>query len=165
MFRIGVCSLLLITTLFYGMRIATGKAQQKESRPEDVARAYVEAYNQHNVEKLMALYADDVRVTAPDLTEVRGKPRNREYYEAWFRSVPDVKNKITTLTLEDDRFVLELWETGTYLRRMPTRNAPRARGQKLAYPYVLIARVRDGKIISARFYENDLVLEKQFGMR
>jgi steroid delta-isomerase-like uncharacterized protein len=155
----------MAAALLYAIRFAAGYTQQEENRPEEVAHAYVEAYNEHDVEKLMALYAEDARVTTPDLTVVQGKPRNREFYEAWFRSVPDVKNKITTLTLEDDRFVLELWETGTYRRRLPTLHAPRARGQKLAYPYVLIARVRNGKIISARFYENDLVLEKQLGMR
>jgi steroid delta-isomerase-like uncharacterized protein len=144
---------------------AAGRERQSEMLPEEVAKAYVEAYNAHDAAKLMELYEDNVVVTVPDLTEVKGKPENLKYYEAWFQSVPDVKNVLKTLTIEDDRFVLELTETGTYRKRMPSPGYPAARSQKLNYPYVLIGRVRNGKIFALRIYENDLVVEKQLQMR
>lgn len=145
--------------------IAAGRERRSELLPEEVAKAYVEAYNAHDAVKLAELYADNVVVTVPDLSVVKGREDNQKYYAAWFRSVPDVKNTVKTLTVEDDRFVLELTETGTYKRRMPSPSYPVAHSQKLNYPYVLIGRVHDGVLTALRIYENDLVVEKQLQMR
>jgi len=157
--------ILLALALAIPAGLAAGRARQTHLLPEEVAREYVAAYNAHNVKRLMALYAEDVVVTTPDLTEVKGKPDNQRYFEAWFQSVPDVKSTLRTLTLEGDRFVLELLETGTYTKRLPSPGSPPARGQKLRYPYVTIARVRDGRIVTLRIYENDLLIEKQLQIR
>src|SRR5204862_4164948 len=97
-------------------RLASAGSARQDLRPEDVAKAYVAAYNDHNVAKLGDLYADDVVVVVPDLSIVKGKADNIKYFEAWFRSVPDVNSAIKTLTIEDDRFILELVETGTYTK-------------------------------------------------
>lgn len=144
---------------------AGGRARQAHLLPEEVAREFLAAYNAHNVDRIMALYADDIVVIPPDLTPVKGKPANQRYYEAWFESVPDVKSTLKLLLVEADIFVLELLETGTYTKRLPSPGSPPARGQKLRYPYVMIARVRDGQITSLRIYENDLLIEKQMQIR
>jgi steroid delta-isomerase-like uncharacterized protein len=145
--------------------ISTALARQDALHPEQVAEAFVEAYNAHDVTKLITLYAEDVTVVPPDLTVVKGKPDNQRYYEAWFQSVPDVKSTIKSLTTDTDRFVLELIETGTYTKRLPTPGSPRARGQKLRYPYVIVANVKAGKMTSVRIYENDKLIEQQLGVR
>src|SRR6185369_10546706 len=111
--------------------VAAARRGQETLHPEQIAQAFVEAYNAHDVSKLMVLYADDVTVVPPDLTVVKGKPDNQRYYEAWFQSVPDVKSTIKTMTSDADRFVLELVETGTYTKRLPTPGSPRAHSQKL----------------------------------
>jgi len=139
--------------------------QPQDLRPGEVAQAFVEAYNAHDASRLVGLYASTVHIVTPDLTTIRDPAEHERYYQAWFESVPDVHATVVTLTVDGEVFALELRETGTYRKRLPTRGAPRARGQKLSYPFVVIGRVREGKIASLRFYENDLVIEKQLGIR
>jgi len=140
-------------------------ARQEELRTDEVARAFLDAYNAHDVKRLMELYAEGIAVSTPDLTVVRGRPANQKYYEAWFKSVPDVRSQLKSLTVEDNRFVLELVETGTYREKLPTPTAPPARGQRLRYPYVIVATVKNGRMTTMRIYENDLLIEKQLGIR
>jgi steroid delta-isomerase-like uncharacterized protein len=145
--------------------LAMGRGRQIERGADELANAFVEAYNAHDVEKLIALYADDISITTPDVTVLKGKEPHQRYYAAWFQSVPDVRAQIRMLVIEGDVFVLELLETGTYTKTLPTRGAPPARKQKLRYPFVIIGRVKSGKIVSMRFYENDLIIERQLRIR
>ncbi len=145
--------------------LALGRGGQIERNADELARAFVEAYNAHDVEKVIALYADDISITTPDLTTLRGKEPHRSYYAAWFQSVPDVQAQMRTLVIEGEIFVLELLETGTYTKTLPSRGAPPARNQKLRYPFVILGRVKNGKIVSLRFYENDLIIERQMRIR
>ncbi len=155
----------LIALALLACAIGPAPARQRELRPSDLADAFVEAYNAHDADRLCALLATDVTVTAPDTSQAKGVEAQKRYYAAWFRSVPDVKVTVKTLALDANQFVLELKETGTYTKRLPTPGSPRARHQKLSYPWVLIGAVKDGAIQSVRIYENDLLLEKQLGMR
>ena len=156
-------TLLVGVTLLVAGQIgrASAPARQVELIPSAVAEEFVQAYNAHDAERLVELFAENVEIVVPDLTTVKGKPDHLKYYKAWFASVPDVRVAVISTTVEDDRFVLELSETGTYRKRLPTATAPRARGQKLAYPWVIIAKVANGKIIRARIYENDLIVDRQ----
>lgn len=156
----GLAALALV-----GTTVTMARGGQDDLRPEQVAEGFLAAYNAHDVSRVMSFYSDDVVISTPDLTVVRGKPDNQKYYEAWFQSVPDVNSMLKSLTVGEDRFVLELVETGTYTKAMPTPGAPRGRGQKLRYPYVIVANVRAGKMTSVRIYENDKVIERQLGIR
>lgn len=146
-------------------RLPAGRVGQEGATPEAVARAFVEAYNAHNVERLVALYDDDIHITTPDLSVLKGKEPHQKYYQAWFKSVPDVQAVIKSIMSEDERFMLELTDIGTYTKTLPTPGAPVARGQKLRYPYVILGRVREGRIVSLRYYENDLLVERQLRIR
>jgi steroid delta-isomerase-like uncharacterized protein len=156
---------LLVVAVVSVTGISAARGRQDTLHPEQIAQSFVDAYNAHDVAKLMLLYADDLTVVSPDLTVVKGKADNQRYYEAWFQSVPDVKSTIKTVTTDADRFVLELVETGTYTKRLPTPGSPRAHGQKMRYPYVIVATVRGGKMTSMRIYENDKVIEQQLAVR
>lgn len=156
---------LLALTILAGAALAGGRVKQTELLPEELARKFVEAYNSHDVKAVMAVYGDSLSVVTPDLSVVSGKPANEKYYKAWFNSVPDIKSRIITLTTDGDRFVLECVETGTYSKRMPSAGSPSARKQKLNYPYVMIGKCKAGKITDVRIYENDLVVERQLGVR
>lgn len=145
--------------------LAAARQDPAERLPEELAKAYVESYNAHDASGLANLLAEDVTVRTPDLTEVKGREEQRKYFTAWFKSVPDVKSTLKTLVIEGDLFAMELRETGTYTVRLPGPASPPARGQKLDYPYMIIARARKGQIASMRIYENDLLIEKQLGIR
>lgn len=159
-------ALLAITAvLLTGGAMAGSRRQGSELLPEELARKYVEAYNAHDAKAVMELFTEDMTLTAPDLSVVKGRAGNEKYYKAWFNSVPDVKSRTLTLTTDGERFVLECVETGTYTRRMPTAGSPPARRQKLNYPYVMVGKCRGGRIADVRIYENDLVIERQLGVR
>ncbi len=156
---------MLVLSLVTPAAVGSGRARQTEMRADEIAKEYVDAYNAHDVARLAALYADNVKITTPDLSTVTGRDEQKKYFTAWFASVPDVKNTIRSLVVETDQFVLELNETGTYSVRLPSVGSPPARGQKLAYPYVIIATVKDGKMSAVRIYENDLLIERQLKIR
>lgn len=160
--------LILSAAIGIGTDYAFGQAQSSTGlsylRPQDTAEQFLDAYNTHDVNRLMKYLSPDVVAVAPDLTVVKGAEMNKRYFAAWFNSVPDVHDTIKSLTYGSDRFVLEVVETGTYTRRMPSVGAPPAYGQKLHYPYVLVAMIKNGQISVMRLYEDDLVVERQLGI-
>ncbi len=170
MIRVTVM-LIISAAIGIGADYAFGQSQNQNStdlsylRPQEVAQQFLDAYNAHNVNRLMKYLSPDVVAVAPDLTVVNGAELNKRYFAAWFSSVPDVHDTIKSLTTGSDRFVLEVVETGTYTRRMPSAGAPPAYGQKLHYPYVMVAMIKHGQISVMRLYEDDLVVERQLGVR
>ncbi len=159
--NIRLIAVAIALVVIAGLAQGRMRSPKDDLLPQEVAEKFLKAYNAHDAEALVALYAEDVKVTVPDLTEVKGREEHEKYYKAWFKSVPDITAKQISLTVDGDRFVLELRETGTYTKALPTPGSPKARGQKLAYPYVMIGKVKGGLITTMRIYENDMLIEKQ----
>lgn len=69
-----------------------------EAEAQAFAIAWVAAWNSHDLERILAHYAEDVEVTSPLVetvlgpgrTTVRGKPRLREYWGAALAQYPEL---------------------------------------------------------------------------
>jgi len=115
------------------------------ARNEAIARAWVDAFNAHDVPRLVALYADDCVHLSPKLRvqrpETGGKVEGKAALTAWWtealQRLPGLRYEATTITANADRVFLE------YLRHVPGEPA-------LAVAEVF--EVRGGRIATSRVY-------------
>ena len=110
-----------------------------------IGREWLDAFNAHDVDRLVALYADDATHTSPKIRalhpETGGKLLGRAQLAAWWRDantrLPGLRYQPFALTADDDRVLIE------YLRHAPGE------------PPIPVAEafdVRDGKIVASRVY-------------
>ena len=110
-----------------------------------IAHLWFEAFNAHNLEKLLSLYDDEAQHYSPKLKIrqpetnglVSGKDALRSWWKDSFDRLPTLHYKVTSLTSNSDRVFME------YTRTVANEEA------------LLVAEileVRDGKIIASRVY-------------
>ena len=110
-----------------------------------IATKWFEAFNEHNLEKLLALYHDQAQHYSPKLKIrqpetnglVSGKAALRAWWKDSFDRIPDLQYTPTTLTANDDRVFME------YIRTVANE------------PDMLVAEaleIKDGLIVASRVY-------------
>jgi ketosteroid isomerase-like protein len=112
---------------------------------EEIARAWIDAFNAHDLERLLALYAEDAHHTSPKIRtlhpktggKLRGKAALREWWADALERIPDLRYELTYVTASDERVFVE------YLRQ--TRGEP-------DLPVAEVFDVRGGVIVSSRVY-------------
>jgi limonene-1,2-epoxide hydrolase len=112
---------------------------------EQLARAWLEAFNRHDVDALVSLYAEEATHTSPKIRALHpdtgGKLRGRETMARWWREsnarLPGLRYELTALTANDERVFIE------YLRHAP--------GQE-PMPVAEVFDVRDGRITASRVF-------------
>ena len=112
---------------------------------EAIARAWLDAFNRHDVDALVALYAEDATHTSPKIRALHpdtgGKLRGRRELAAWWRDsnarLPGLRYELTALTANEDRVFVE------YVRHAPNQ-AP--------MPVAEVFDVRGGRIVASRVY-------------
>ena len=73
--------------------------------PEEIATAWFAAFNAHDLEALLALYADDAEHYSPKLKArepatgglIRGKEALRNWWKGSFERLPSLHYRVTTL--------------------------------------------------------------------
>lgn len=112
---------------------------------ETLARAWLAAFNAHDVTALVALYADDCTHTSPKLRalhpETGGRLVGKAALTAWWTDallrLPGLRYEATFITANAERVVLE------YLRHVP--NEP-------VLPVAEVFEVTAGRIANSRVY-------------
>lgn len=110
-----------------------------------IAMLWFEAFNAHNLEKLLSLYDDEAEHFSPKLKirhpETKGLVTGKEALRTWwqeaFERLPSLHYKVTSLTSNTDRVFME------YIRSVTNEET------------MLVAEVleiRNGKIIASRVY-------------
>lgn len=110
-----------------------------------LARAWLHAFNAHDVAALIALYAEDATHTSPKIRvlhpETGGRLVGRPALERWWRDaiarLPGLRYEETALTADGDRVFME------YLRHAPNE-AP--------LPVAEVLEVKGGRIVASRVY-------------
>ena len=93
----------------------------KPERNTTVARAWFDAFNEHNLEQLLRLYDEQARHYSPKLKIrqpetlgwIEGMDALRTWWEDAFKRIPGLHYDILTLTANDERIFME------YLRKAP----------------------------------------------
>ncbi|MCF6129205.1 nuclear transport factor 2 family protein [Flavobacterium sp. AS60] len=110
-----------------------------------IAMLWFEAFNAHNLEKLLSLYDDEAQHFSPKLKirhpETNGLVSGKEALRTWWKDafdrLPSLHYKVTSLTSNTDRVFME------YVRNIDNEDT------------LLVAEVleiKDGKIIASRVY-------------
>jgi len=112
---------------------------------QSIAMRWFEAFNAHDLEKLLSLYDDEAQHFSPKLKILRpetnglvtGKDAMRTWWKDAFDRLPTLHYQVTSLTANTDRVFME------YVRSV-------AGEEKMLVAEVL--EVRDGKIVASRVY-------------
>src|SRR5262245_46559514 len=110
-----------------------------------IAERWLEAFNAHDVDGLVALYAEDATHTSPKIRtlhpETGGKLLGRAALSAWWKDsnarIPGLRYELTAITASSERVFIE------YVRH--------ATGQASS-PVAEVFDVRDGLISASRVY-------------
>ncbi|WP_225412819.1 nuclear transport factor 2 family protein [Stigmatella hybrida] len=110
-----------------------------------LAREWLRAFNAHDVEALVALYAEDATHTSPKIRVLHpetggklvGKPALAQWWKEANARLPGLRYEETALTADGERVFME------YLRHAPGE-AP--------MPVAEVLEVRGGKIVASRVY-------------
>ena len=121
------------------------KAIMTPEKNLSIAHLWFEAFNAHNLEKLLSLYDEDAQHHSPKLKIrlpetkglVIGKDALRSWWKDSFDRLPTLHYKVTSLTSNSDRVFME------YTRTV-------ANEEDILVAEIL--EVRDGKIIASRVY-------------
>ncbi len=114
---------------------------------KQTAHAWLDAFNSHNIESLLALYDDNAEHYSPKLKVqkpktnglITGKAAFREWWTDAFHRLPELHYRIITLTADDEQVFME------YIRETPGE-------ENLRVGEVLI--ISNGKIIASRVYHS-----------
>jgi limonene-1,2-epoxide hydrolase len=110
-----------------------------------IAMLWFEAFNAHNLEKLLSLYDDEAGHFSPKLKIrhpetnglVTGKDALRTWWKDAFDRLPTLHYKVTSLTSNSDRVFME------YIRTVATED------QMLVAE---VLEIKDGRILASRVY-------------
>lgn len=83
--------------------------------PENIALKWFEAFNEHDLEKLLALYDDNAAHYSPKLKlrhpetngYVKGKQALRDWWQDAFDRLPSLHYSVTLLTANNERVFME----------------------------------------------------------
>ncbi len=111
----------------------------------EIARAWMRAFNAHDVDALIALYADDAEHTSPKIRtlhpETGGQLVGRAALEGWWRDaiarLPTLRYEERAYTADDDRVFME------YVRHV---------AGEPPMPVAEVLEIRGGKIARSRVY-------------
>jgi limonene-1,2-epoxide hydrolase len=110
-----------------------------------IAHAWFEAFNSHNLEKLLSLYDDEAEHFSPKLKIrhpetnglVTGKNALRTWWQDAFDRIPTLHYKVTSLTANSDRVFME------YIRTVENE-------EDMLVAEVL--EIKEGNIVASRVY-------------
>jgi predicted ester cyclase len=126
------------------------------------------AFNAHDAAALAVLDDPNVVSTFPSPVgrgEARGREASKAYNQSWFTAFPDAKVTITNEVITGDCIVQEgtFQGTNTGTWKSEVTDMP-ATGKTLKGEYCLIAKVKDGLIVSSHLYFDQVQVLTQLGL-
>ena len=112
-----------------------------------IAHSWFEAFNTHNLEKILSLYDDDAEHFSPKLKvnhpETHGLVKGKLHLQTWwneaFTNLPTLHYKVTSLTADADRVFME------YIRTVENQTQMQV---------AEVLEIKEGKIIASRVYHS-----------
>ena len=112
-----------------------------------IAHTWFEAFNSHNLEKLLSLYDDDAEHFSPKLKIkhpetnglIKGKLQLHTWWQEAFTNLPTLHYKVTSLTANSDRVFMEYSRTVENQEQMLVAE---------------VLEIKEGKIIGSRVYHS-----------
>ena len=110
-----------------------------------IAKNWLAAFNEHNLENLLSLYHENAEHFSPKLKlrdpksegKIKGKAAMRNWWKDAFDRLPELTYKEVTITADDDRVFMEY-----------TRIVPAEENMNVAE----VLEIKDGLIVASRVY-------------
>jgi len=124
-----------------------------------------QAFNRHDVDGVLSLYADNAEMKGPGGMVSKGKDEIRRFTEGWIQGFPDCKITVTNRIVSGNTLVEEGVFTGTHTGTFPTPmgDIPPT-GGKVEGEFVDIFVVENDKVVSDRLTFDRLQLMEQLGL-
>ena len=131
----------------------------------EVWEAGSRCFNEHDLEGLKALYAENAEFHMPGGIVVTGPEEIAKSAAAWFQGFPDCRTKTVSTVEQGNAIVEEGIFIGTHTGVFPTPmgDIPPT-GKRVEGRYVDIFEVRDGKVVSDRLHFDRMQLMEQLGL-
>ena len=121
-----------------GFVIATAAAASETTQLRDTADKLFAAFNRHDIDAMIKLYAADAEIISPDHQKTLHGPEGaRAIYAPLFAQFPDLHDRVVTMTAQDHRIAVEFVSTGCA--------APPNKCFEL--PIASVLTLRDGRIV------------------
>lgn len=132
---------------------------------KDLAQAIYERFNANDLDSVLAYAADDWRGVAYHAgVEFSGKDGFREFMQGFKGAFPDCTVTLTHQVLAGDELVNEFSWVGTHTGPLPTpAGAIPASGRTVRSVAVEVWRLRDGKLVELRNYQDGVAILAQIG--
>jgi steroid delta-isomerase-like uncharacterized protein len=124
------------------------------------------AWNDHDAEAFVSLFADDFAWYDWTLPEpIRDKEGARRYFNSWMTAFPDMLTKQTSRVIGDDAVAVEVEFSGTNSGPMVMGgNEIPATNRTVTGRGTYFARVRDGKIVEFSSHPDAAGMMMQLGL-
>jgi hypothetical protein len=148
----------MIAVLFFSQYSSMANAVDTQpATTRQTVDALFEAFNRHDLDDVVTLYDDGIRLVTPSFPEARhGLNHVRDEYRGHFENIPGVQNTVTRIVVEGEYAAVQFtasWE-------QPTETDPGARGE---IHIAAIIKVVSGKIVEDTAYFDRKVFESAEG--
>ena len=124
----------------------------------------IEAFNKHDVDALIGMWADDgvySRLAAP--ADTIGKAAMKKNFAELFKGFPDVKLEVTKSWAAGDYVVTEGTFSGTNTGDMPSMKLKKT-GRKVSQRFLDVSKIQAGKLKSSWMLSNGMSFATQLGL-
>jgi len=123
------------------------------------------AFNAHDIEATMALYAAGADFSGPGGMQLKGIAAIRQFTQGWFQGFPDAKLRTDRYIEAGDTIVQEGVFIGTHTGVFPTPmgDIPPT-GKRVEGGFADVYVFKDGKIINDHLYFDRMDLMEQLGL-
>lgn len=130
----------------------------------NTARALIDAINRRDMSLWERATADDLIADYPGGHDL-GKDAAKMFNLSFFDAAPDLRFDVEHIITQDDTVVFQITTSGTFTQPLvtPEGTIPPT-GKQVNAPMVLIAQVRDGKIVREQTVWNQLEVFQQLGI-
>ena len=123
-----------------------------EEQAKQLAKQFVEAFNEQDAEALKNLFTPDTEWVVPG-ANFRGRDQVADLERAFWQAFPDGRRTIDRLVAEGSTVVEQGSFTGTHtgMFHLPGGAIPPS-GNRVEFSYVVVLDVRGGQIATKHFY-------------
>ena len=126
---------------------------------------FVDAFNNHDIDRLMRAYADDCVLMDPAILELHGITAIRGYYATLFEAVPDAEIELNNVLTSDRLVATQFMLRGTHKGVLGPPLDFRPSNKKFALPGACFCLVSNGKIVAQTNYMDIGGLLEQIGIQ
>jgi steroid delta-isomerase-like uncharacterized protein len=132
----------------------------------DLVERFWSAFQAGDLEGATAQVADDAVFLQPGMPEIRGSDGMRAMLAGWRAAFPDIRHEVDDVVESGDTVAVQLRVMGTHQgpMRMPDGSEIPATGREVSWDSVDWIKIRDGKIVSWRVYQDNVPFLTALGL-